>query len=95
MMACFTIASWKLNRYYTRTGHIFAVPVPISRKRCPILSNTTMALNWFCFGVLVLASLGLTAAIVRNGRLQVRSAVPNCAVWQSETRSSGPLQERP
>ena len=57
---------WKLNRYYERSGVIFAVPFSISRDRAPKFFRLTMFLNWSLLAFALFFSLVLSASVVTS-----------------------------
>jgi hypothetical protein len=66
LITALVAAMWKLNRYFERSGRIFAVPFSIDRDRLPRFFRVTMVLNWIVFAIVALFAVLLTAALVTS-----------------------------
>ena len=69
MCSAWLITTWKMNRYFQRSGRIIFLFGRISRDRRPTFFCATMFLYWAVFGMTAICSLALFAALAASWTL--------------------------
>jgi hypothetical protein len=69
MCSAWLIITWKMNRYFQKSGRVIFLFGRISRDRTPAFFCVTMFMYWVVFGITALCSIALFAALAASWTL--------------------------